>query len=620
MQYKTMIALKAGRCNVKFCKATCLLIFCLLITGAFNTACAETLPGIAKLLPPETVLLIEIDNFQQLKQQFEKTNFYKLYKDPAMAEFVKYFEAKWKEKIRQSDNGIIAAFFDADVLPRGKVALAVVPGEKIRDINESSFLFIIQWGENSAKIKKAIEKVVNKAIENGSHKKSEDYRGVSIETIISSDKSKFNYLFIDDCLIGAVDIEVLKFVIAHIKGAGSRTLADDSDYSSTMSTVGQYRDINFYLNIKQIIKKIITEDTTEKAKGSIANLGLDNVVSMGCSIALARTPDTFYHARLIVKVNGAKKGICKMLEAESAVLRAPRFIPASVSSVTFFNLDIKKAYSELAGIMSGFSPESASILYMPLVPESPEDESAVYLKRDIIDHLGSQIITAQSINKPDSGRPATTEYIIALAVNDSRPLEKSMSLFHSRVIAPGQSDAKRELLGHTIYLFSFGALPFVDKGTTPMQDYSDFRSPKMAKLAFTITDTYIIFGTEAAVEKAIRTIESGTSASMSSAKWFNKAKANIPSVVGLASLEDDTVSTEVLWNMLKKTNKTQGSCAVSVVSPIQIDSLVSGLFDFTLLPDFEEVRKYFGLSTLYGISREDGFFFECKDIKPKDND
>jgi len=36
------------------------------------------------------------------------------------------------------------------------------------------------------------------------------------------------------------------------------------------------------------------------------------------------------------------------------------------------------------------------------------------------------------------------------------------------------------------------------------------------------------------------------------------------------------------------------------------------LFDFTLLPEFEAVKKYFGLSASYGVARQDGFFFEFK--------
>ncbi len=42
--------------------------------------------------------------------------------------------------------------------------------------------------------------------------------------------------------------------------------------------------------------------------------------------------------------------------------------------------------------------------------------------------------------------------------------------------------------------------------------------------------------------------------------------------------------------------------------------------DFSLLPEFDVVRKYFGLSAFYGISRPDGFFFEFKYINTPGTD
>jgi len=41
----------------------------------------------------------------------------------------------------------------------------------------------------------------------------------------------------------------------------------------------------------------------------------------------------------------------------------------------------------------------------------------------------------------------------------------------------------------------------------------------------------------------------------------------------------------------------------------------SDLFDFSLLPEFDVVRKYFGLSAFYGLSIPEGFFFELKYLK-----
>ena len=44
------------------------------------------------------------------------------------------------------------------------------------------------------------------------------------------------------------------------------------------------------------------------------------------------------------------------------------------------------------------------------------------------------------------------------------------------------------------------------------------------------------------------------------------------------------------------------------------------LFNFSLLPEFDTVRKYFGLSAFYGISTPEGFFFEFKYLNPPATD
>ena len=590
---------------------------------------AGVLPKTAKLVPPETILLVDIDDFNQLKKQFEKTNVYKLYKDPAMAAFINDAKEKWREKIREPDNAVVEAIVDANVLPQGRVAAALVPNKQAIDTNEPIAVFITQWGENTTKIKEAVDKIVKKAVENGSHQRDEDYRGVSIKTIIAEDSSRLgygfsstlSYCFVDDCFIGSEDIDVLKFVIAHIKGASSPTLADDTDYTSTMKTIGPYHDIDFYVNIKQIIKTTLAEDTTNKTQMTIANLGLDNVTSVGCSIGLARRPGSSYCGKVFLKIEGRKKGICRMLDIESAVLRAARFIPASAHSVIFLNLNIKKAYDELYNILYSFNPMTAAMMHIPLLPPSPDGEPGLELKKDIIDHLGSQIIIAQSINKPFSTDSTPTETFVALAVNNHSALEKSLSLLHSKVIAPNNPDARRELLGHTIYLVTMQGLPFFRPGPTPMQVPAEPGAPQTPTLAFTITDTYLIAGVESTVEQAIRTLSSAEAVSVGSAKWFASAKLAIPSVVGIAALEDSAASGELFWWMIKESGKAKASTvpmgpASFQLSPHKIGELVN----FNLLPEFDTVRKYFGSSVFYGTSRPDGFFFEFNYLNPPGTD
>ena len=103
----------------------CRVIVIISILSAFVSVQAKPLPGTANLVPPETILLVEVNNFSQLKTQFEKTSLYKLYKDPAIATFVDDFKAKCRKKINEIDSDITRAVVDANILPQGRVAFAL---------------------------------------------------------------------------------------------------------------------------------------------------------------------------------------------------------------------------------------------------------------------------------------------------------------------------------------------------------------------------------------------------------------------------------------------------------------------------------------------------------------
>ncbi|MGB2865751.1 MAG: DUF3352 domain-containing protein [Sedimentisphaerales bacterium] len=624
--------------------ALTLLCFCaLMFLSTPASVSAIELPKTAKLIPPETILLVDINNFNQLRGQFEKTNFYQLYKDPAMVAFIDNVKTKWREKKQESEREFVRTIADAGVLPQGRVAVALVLDEQLQDVNEP-VLVVAQWGDKIDKVKELANEIVRKAVEDGARRQTEDYRGVDIITIEKKSPKALNYCFIDDCLIASTSPNVLKFVIAQIRGAGSTTLADDRDYAATGKAVDPANEgrIDLYVNIKQVIKTELAEDTTGSAKAFIDNLGLNNVTSFGCSVEPAGGPGGSSLGKAILKIDGAKAGICKMLELESGPLRMPRFIAGSAASVSVVNLNIKKAFDELTNILTRFSPQLTAIMYMPILPAGPQGEPALQLKADIVDHLGSQIILAQSIDKPqpddgtarsaDKQPSPVTQSVIAVAIENRTAFEKSLSTIHSKMIAPNNPEARRELLGHTIYSVDLsGLLPMLGApGMAPMQAPAGRGTPKMPPSAFTVTDTHLIFASESVVEQAIRTLSGNQAESIGSAGWFNKAKSNIPSAVGLAGLQNNAASGEYFWSTMRQSAKPDkadgkdknnqvsvGVTSGSLFPQVMFSQAGADLFDFSLLPEFDAVKKYFGLSAFYGISRPDGFFFEFKYLNPE---
>jgi hypothetical protein len=73
-----------------------------------------------------------------------------------------------------------------------------------------------------------------------------------------------------------------------------------------------------------------------------------------------------------------------------------------------------------------------------------------------------------------------------------------------------------------------------------------------------------------------------------------------------------------MWWMLKEGSRRQraniglGSSATLLAEPDLWQSA-----DFTLLPDYSAVKKYFGCSVLFGFSKPDGFLFEFKLLNPR---
>lgn len=623
----SMQTIRQQLCNSMFLYV-CFLA--LLLTPAFTNA--ATLPKTAELVPNETIFLAEIDDFTELRTQFEKTNFHKLINDPSMTPFLEDLKSKWREKKQdETDEDIPGILRDVDVWPEGRIAIAMVLKEQLEDMDEPPILFITQWGEGIQKVKDAVDKNVEKAIEDGARRDVEDYRDVKIVTMKDETDDTFSFCFWEDCLIGAMNPDDLKFVVAQIRGAGSSTLADDDDYYAAFRALGSTGAgrAGFYVNIKQLVRTSLAEDVDGEVKTIIDNLGLNNVISFTGTIDPAGAPGNGSLVKALLKIDGEKKGVCKMLEVESSGLRIPRFIPASSSAISLIHLNIKKAFAELSDIIGNFSPQMAAMLYMPLIPSSSQGEPPLVLKNGLIDHLGSRIVVAQSIKKPTSNPGGAVapqgEATIAIAIDNRDALEKSLSLLHGTFIAPGNPDARRELLGHMIYSIDLSKfLPFLAAAARGPN------APKMPPWGFTVTDTHLIFAPDAAVERTIRALDGGME-SIDSVKWFAKAKANIPSSVGMAGMENISATMEPIWTTIresKKENKDEnsqnelsvGMSTGSILPQMTFSPAGTEFFDLSLLPEFDAVRKYFGVSAFYGISRPDGFFFEVKYLNPVGND
>ena len=203
--------------------------------------------------------------------------------------------------------------------------------------------------------------------------------------------------------------------------------------------------------------------------------------------------------------------------------------------------------------------------------------------------------------------------IFAIETTDHINLEKSLKEVHGKLLAVNEPDSTKELLGHTIYILKMKNLPMFatrSPGDNPEEPGGDVDMPNFA---FTVLDTHLIIGPEESVENVVRNLNSKEAARLNSTKWFNDAKSNInPSSVGAVIIEDSSATAEVLWWTIKQfaemaknvgdSNDNFQDAGFSFLGPIKPQ----------LLPEFETVSKYFGISVLQALSTAEGFNLQYK--------
>lgn len=582
---------------------------------------AAALPATAALIPSDSIVLVEIGDLAQLRQQFKNTSIYALYKDPAMGAFTTDARGKWMEAVSKIENAMVRSLVSAEVLPQSRVAMAAMaPAAGSKE--QGKTILITQWGQSLEKIKQLIDTAIRKAAAAGSVINRQQYRGVNITSITAGDagqtgRRRFDpprtyYCFMDDYLLCSTDKDILEFAIAHADGDTSGTLAEQPQYSGAVRAVGRYDDIVFYLNLKRLVAVMDSDTAADKSEHLASKLGLDNVNSLAGSIGVARAAHSSIAVKSVLTVGGEKKGILRIMDARTTAVKAPRFVPASAYSLSILNLDIPQVYDELHRILYGFSPIHAALLGALNLPEGRSGEPALDFRRDVISHLGSQLVAAQILDRPFLTGDSAAESLLGVTIKDRTAVERALQLLHSRLLGNSGPRSKRQLLGYTMYLVRAPSLmpPAADK--TPLQTPGGGSGNAIPPLAFSVTDTHLLFGPEGVVERAIRTLSDPGSPTLNSQKWFNWARTCGPSVAGMAVLEDNAATAELFFYLARRglagnSRDISAAPGQSIVGKFTLQSL-----DFKLLPDFKAVSKYFGPSILQCLSRADGFAFDFR--------
>lgn len=602
------------------------LIFLALLPALVHSA---PLPDSAKLLPPDTLLMLTLNDFQQVRTQFEKTRLYELYKDPTMQPFIEKMKSLLDESVKDEEDELIRLIVQSKMLPTGRLLMAMTFPAKTEAMDfEPNFILLAQWGDKITQVRAAMDKGLQKKIDNGAHKKVERYRGFDIITlltpqdtdaelkdeqnnedqesneIIELEPSEDHYCFFDDSVIYSSDLESLQFTLAQLKNAQSKTLSDDTEYQKARRAVGPTYDVEAYLNIKLLLDKMLMDSDSEETAQTQKNLeamGLDSLSCLSAACAVAPKSGTTAYSKVLLVTNGTRRGILKMLELSPKPFRAPLFVNPQASQIMSANLNISAAANELFKMLTAINPMFAAAMNSPLTPPQDDGSAGIILKDDLLDNLGDQIIYGAAIETDSTKEEGfTQEQLFALSVRDAERLNRAIAGVHTHFLSGQKPELRREYLGQTLYMIPLAGL-FMPGAAVPDNAENT--------MAIAVTQTYLLLGGQAAVEKALQRQTQPQTKPLTETEWFRRAMTAVPADAGLISIDNMQLLGKESWTVLK-----HGKLNSLVEISVENDELDDLLPAFGLLPEFEKVQQYFGIHVGWIITRPDGFFLEMGDI------
>jgi hypothetical protein len=629
----------AGHCATRvFTFATAFLAVC---------AFAASVPPAEKLLPDDTLAVVTAPDFAKLRDVLKQTPLRELWNDPAMKPFRDKFVAKWQDEIvKPLERDLNVRFADYADLPQGQLTLAVTQdGWDGKSDAEPAFVLLLDAKDKSGQLRTNLADFRKKWVDAGKTLRIEKIRDVefAILTLTSNDTPKTLKKFFppapppaeaesgkkperrselavgqwESMLIVGSSPKAVEKVVAPVTGGAAPALAEVAAFEADRAA--QFRDAPFYgwVNVKLIVDVFnkLPSAKPSPAAGEAPPVEMKTLLA-ACGFSAVRTIAFSYRDTgdgtmlqlTCAAPAGERTGLFKILAPEASDAAPPPFVPADAVKFQRVRLDGPKVWAALEKMLDEISPSSARVL-SDLVNDANKEgrkrDAAFDVKRDIIDNLGDDLMWWQ---KPPRGN--TLEQLnnppgaLLLGSPNAEKLALFLRSFFAAVAPQPGPLPEREFLGRKIF-----------SATLPL-----FGPPESAKAVLPVVHYaanggYVGFSKDVALlEEWLRSGENPPKPLRDTAGLTDAIQKAGGAGGGWLAYESQTELTRAMFETFKKdagaaTNASvTGPLTGSVNLPAEGKGLLDWL-DFSLLPPWESVAKYFHFTVITGSANADGLTY-----------
>jgi len=624
----------------------CFVLLGLTLALALN-AVAETLPA-EKLLPADTLVLVTVPDLDKTRSEIKANPVSQLYSEPSMQPFVNKFLGKWNsEFVGPLEKELGIKFADYFALAKGQLTFAVVrDGWEGQKDQKPGFLLIIDSKDKSSDLESKLAELRKRWVDSGKQVKTEKIRDVDFYTVLipqseieksmnsafPSAKKKASADDADDKNADKKPVEVtigrsgsllllgnskrvFEKVLIKQSGGSLPSLDEVPNYQSTHEAL--FRDSMFHMWVNvgtfyDVAMKEMAAKNPPADGGPDAAMAMPSVDKIMDALGLRGLKTFALNTRLTGEGTLAqfqlgvpkdqRKGLFQILTPEAKDSAPPAFVPADVTKFMRWRLDGQKLWATLENTITSLSPQMGGLVQMTLGAAGKDKDPNFDLKKQLIGNLGDDVIsysktptgsTLEQLTSPPSivlvGSPNADQLIAAIRLGTGFLMPAG----------GGGAPPEREFLGKKIYTLGLPSSPAPDgKGVVEKA------------IHYVSSGGYVAFSLDAGmVEEYVRSAQGGIRP-LSETPGLSDAVQKVGGMSsGLLVYENQTTTSRMLINALRKNPEMFDALFAGGLMDDDAKKRRAEWLDFSLLPEFSAIEKYFHFSVTGFSSDERGMTY-----------
>jgi len=613
----------------------------------FIISMRAAIPPAENLLPSDTLFIVTAPDCAVFRATLHQSPQWQLWSDPAMKPFHDKFMAKWNEQFvapLERDLGVKLADF-AD-LPQGQIVFAVTQnGWNGKDDDQTpGLILLLDAKDKSSLLKTNLAALQKKWKDAGKPIHTETVRGIqfSVVPLSSNDipasvanffpkrqpvqelgkepkPEKPHELVVgqfESLLIVGNSVEAVAPIAEHLTGGAAPALSDNAVFAADKAA--QFRDSPMYygwFNAKiffNVLAQIPPPEPNPEAPSPMPRIPWDKILSASGLMEMKSAAFTYRESHDGAQVNlllsvpdAVRSGLFKIFAMAQKDANPPAFVPADAIKFWRWRMDGQKGWAALQTMLADISPAALSSLNTAIEMANTgarQKDSSFDIRKNLFGNLGDDFISYQ---KAPTGMTlsdlnnAPSLFLFSAPNPDQAALAiKTVMSFTSRQPAP----EPRDFLGKKIY-----AIPL------PAQPLPGATSPAANSLYCAVSGGYVAMAKDSSVlENYLRSAENPPKPLRETAGFADAAQHVGGAGGGLFGYQNQREIMRATFMAFKNS-----SDSVAGQNPLAaLPKNIRDWADFSLLPDYDKVSKYFYFSVFSGSTTADGISFKTFSPRP----